>query len=104
MRIPRINPALRAAGVLSAVAVLVGGVTFAALQSSATLTNNTISSADASLLLWDGDSFESTATGFTVEELVPGEWTEENLFYFKNDSAADLDVTVAASTPPINGV
>ncbi len=104
MKIPRINPALRAVGVISAVVVLVGGVTYAALQSSATLTNNTIAAADASLLLWDGDSFEPSAPGFTVEDLVPGEWTTENLFYFKNNGGADLDIKVAATSPTVDGV
>ncbi|HTE21438.1 MAG TPA: hypothetical protein VK674_00165 [Candidatus Limnocylindria bacterium] len=99
MKLLKFSPVARAIGVISAVTVLVGGVTFAALQSEATLTNNTLSAPDSSLLIWDGAVFAATAPGFAVEDLVPGDWTEENFFYFQNDSDANLDVKAAASAP-----
>jgi len=99
MRLLKLNPVARAVGVISAVAVLVGGVTFAAMQSQVTLTNNTISGADANLLIWDGDSFESTAPGFQLNNLIPGAWTDESFFYFQNAGDTDLDVTAVASNP-----
>lgn len=94
------NPTLRAIGIISAVAVLVGGVTFAALTSQATLTNSSISSATANLLLWDGDTFESTAPGFTVTGLVPGTGVT-NAFYFKNSGGVPLNIT--ANVPALPG-
>jgi hypothetical protein len=90
-----INPFARAVAVIAAVATMVTGVTFAALNSQATLTNNSISTSTASLKLWDGDSFESTAPGFTVTDLVPGTG-KEYPFYFKNEGPA---VNVTAHIP-----
>lgn len=92
-----INPVVRAVGVFSAVAIVAGGVTYAALTSQATLTANTISSANASLLLWDGDSFENTAPGFNVTGLIPGQGSDEYKFYAKN--AGDSAMTVTAKVP-----
>lgn len=46
-----ISPLFQAVGVVGVVAGLATGVTFAALSSQATLTNNTISSASANLLI-----------------------------------------------------
>lgn len=95
-----INPLVRAVGVISAVAVLVGGVTFAALQSRATLTNNTISTASAGLEIWDGNSFENTAPGFDVTGLVPGRGSGENFFYLRNSGDADMNVTARVPRVP----
>lgn len=94
------SPLTRAVGVISAVAILVGGVTFAALQSQATLTDNTIASANADLKLWDGDSFESEAPGFTVTGLVPGEGSGPNLFYFQNAGETDLNISAHVPVAP----
>lgn len=95
-----INPVVRAAGVISAVAIVTGGVTYAALSSSATLTDNTITSANASLLLWDGDSFENTAPGFDVTGLIPGEGSGENKFYVRNAGDTNLNVTAHVPVEP----
>lgn len=94
----KLNPIARAIAVFGATAALVTGVTFAALSSSATLTESTINSATASLKVWDGASFESTAPGFTVTNLVPGTQTQEYPFYLQNESLP-LNVTVQSSTP-----
>lgn len=99
-RILNFNPVLRAVGVISAVAVLVGGVTFAALQSQATLTDSTISTSTAGLEIWDGDSFEKTAPGFTITDLVPGEGSDENFFYLQNNGGTDLDITARVPDAP----
>lgn len=95
-----INPVTRAVGVFSAVAIIAGGVTYAALTSSATLTNNTITSANASLLLWDGATFASTAPGFNVTGLIPGEGSGENKFYVKNAGDTNLKVTAHVPVAP----
>ncbi len=81
---------VRAVGVIAATSALVTGVTWAALTSNtATLTSTTINSATASLKLWDGDSFETSAPGFTITGLVPGTGSEQ-AFYFQNDGGVPL--------------
>jgi len=102
MRLLKLNPVAKAVGVISAVAVLVGGVTFAALSSDVTLTNNTVSGADANLQIWDATvpAWGTTAPGFQVNDLVPGEnWSSENLFYFQNAGDTDLKVVAKATNP-----
>lgn len=100
MRLLKLNPVAKAVGVMSAVAVLVGGVTFAALSSSVTLTNNTVSGADANLQIWDGGDWNTTAPGFNVDDLIPGDqWSSENFFYFNNAGDTDLKVVAQSSNP-----
>ncbi len=99
----KVNPMTRAVMVIASVAALVTGVTFAALQSQATLTDSTVNTATAGLTLWDGDSFESTAPGFTVTGLVPGVGTAPLPFYFKNSGVA-LNLTAhVPATPTSSG-
>lgn len=93
----QINPVVRAVAVIASVMALVTGVTFAALQDSVTLENNTIASANADLLIWNGSSFQKSAAGFTVTGLVPGQGSAENFFYLKNNGANPL--TIKASVP-----
>jgi hypothetical protein len=104
------SPVVRAIGVFSAVAVLVGGVTYAALQNQVTLTENTVSGADSNLQIWNtakegGADWDDTAPGFAVDGLVPGEWSEENFFYFYNAGETDVDISAIvndlAPTPPV---
>lgn len=98
--IRRINPVARAIVVIGAVMALVTSVTFAALQSQATLTNNTISTATAGLLLWDGDSFESAAPGVTVTGLIPGDWSEDYPVYFQNSGEGPLYLRASVPETP----
>jgi hypothetical protein len=100
LAISRINPLVRAILVVGAVAGLVTGVTFAALNSSATLGASTITSTTASLLLWNGSDFASQAPGFAITDLVPGEGSGAKHFYFKNAGKADLGVTARIVNPP----
>jgi hypothetical protein len=95
LRAFRVSPVMRSVGVISAVAVLVGGVTFAALQSQATLTDNTVSSASANLLV-DGNkdgTFSAEEKGFTFDGIVPGVTpSEAKAFALQNDGEVDLKV------------
>ena len=100
VNIRTINPVARATAIIGAVAALVAGVTFAALTSTATLTDTTMSSTTAELLLWDGDSFDSTAPGFTVTDLVPGTGSGPLPFYFKNNGGVALDITARVPALP----
>lgn len=101
-KISKINPLARAVGVVGAVMALVTGVTFAALSDTATLTGNSIgtASANANLLLWDGDSFESSAPGFNFTGLEPGEASKPFDFYLKNKGNVDLDLTAEIPALP----
>lgn len=99
--IQKINPLVRAILVVGAVAGLVTSVTFAALSGTATLSASTLSTTSANLLLWDGDSFEDTAPGFDVNNLVPGEGSGELPFYFQNTNSFDLDLTVMMPEAPV---
>lgn len=96
----QINPVVRAVAVIASVMALVTGVTFAALQDSVTLQNNTIASANADLLIWDGDSFEETAPGFTVTNLIPGDGSNEYPFYLKNSGGTALNVSASVPVAP----
>lgn len=96
----KVNPVFRAVGVIGAVAALVTGITFAALNSQATLTNSTIDTATANLKLWDGDSFESSAPGFTITNLIPGTGSGNLPFYFQNSGGVGLNLTAHVPAAP----
>jgi hypothetical protein len=98
------SPLVRAIGVFSAVAVIVGGVTFAALNGSVTLTGNSFSTASSDLKIWDGNAYTDTSQGFTINNLVPGKFSDPNFFYFRNDSGTPLNVSVMASDATVQGV
>jgi hypothetical protein len=100
-----LNPTLRAVGVISAVAIVAGGVTFAALTSNtATLADNTINTTTASLKVWNGAAFGTSASGFHVTGLVPGTGVD-NPFYLQNDGGVALDLTAhVPSAPTLTGV
>jgi hypothetical protein len=75
--IRKINPMARAVGTMGAVAALVGGVTFAALQSNTVaLTPNTLTTGSAKLAIADTNCTTDTTTtntaGFNNVKLVPG--------------------------------
>ena len=97
----------RAVGVISAVVVLMTGVTYAALQSpQATLTNSTISSATADLRIGtSATSFSSTRIGFNFVDLIPGGIAapvDGNIFYLKNYGNANLGLHISIGSIPVN--
>jgi hypothetical protein len=104
MRILKLNPVARAIGVISAVAIVVSGVTYATFVDSASLTGNsaTMASANANLLLWDAtaNDFLETTQGFTFEDLEPGDESAKHDFYFKNDGNVDLFLTASIPEAP----
>jgi hypothetical protein len=73
-RVKDIKVLARALGIMTAVIIIVSGVTFAALQSQqAVLKGNTIKTAMASLKVSsNGASYSDTLAGFTFDNLVPG--------------------------------
>jgi hypothetical protein len=91
---------LRALGVVTAVMVVAGGVTFAALQSQdVTLAGNRITSATANLLVGNGDGqFVSSAPGFTFDNVEPGGVAMPvagNPLYLRNGGTSNLQVRLA---------
>jgi hypothetical protein len=95
-----LSPVTRAIGVFSAVAIIAGGATYAALTSTATLTENTISSANSSLLIYNGTDFAATAKGFDFTGLIPGQGSDAKPFYLKNAGDSALKVTAHVPTAP----
>jgi len=97
----KINPLLRSMGIFAAVAALATGVTFAALNNQATLSSTTLTSATASLKVYDFSvpGFESTAPGFTITGLVPGTGVTKTA-YFQNDGGVPLAITAHVPTLP----
>ncbi len=83
----------RAVGVIAATTAIVTGITFAQLNTTATLQNTTITTATADLTIWNGSTFTQLAPGFTVTGLVPGQWSAEQPFYLKNSGTGNLAIT-----------
>jgi len=77
-------------------AAVVGGVAYAAFSSTASVEGVSFSTGDATLLVWDGDSYESVFTsGWTFSSLFPGATGTPQSFWLKNtsDVAVDLALT-----------
>lgn len=105
--IARYQPIARAVMVISAVAVLATGVTYAALQSQqATLTGNSIQTASADLRIGTSAStFGATRTGFNFNGIIPGAGAMPaagNTFYLKNQGNALMALKVSVGTVPAN--
>ena len=105
VRVNVVSPVFRAVLVVGAVMAIATGVTFAALQSQATLTDNTISSATADLQVNStGEDFGATDTGFDFTGLVPGaDYGAASDFQLRNNGDADLNVQVYAETVSATG-
>ena len=100
------GPIARAILVVGAVMVLVTGITFAQLNDSSTLEDNSLTSATAGLLINsdDGKNFAETDKGFAFQELAPGKESERHEFWLKNDGELNLDVTVYATNSDSDGI
>lgn len=97
----------RAAAVISAVMVIVSGVTFAALQSQEdVLKGNTIQTAVANLQLSsDGINFTNSLSGFTFSGLIPGGApapANGYPIYLKNDGSTALALKLSIPKPITN--
>jgi hypothetical protein len=97
----------RATGVLTAVVVVVSGVTFAALQSQQVkLTGNVIQTATANLLVSpDGVNYSAAQSGFSFSSLVPGGQPMPlggYTFFLKNGGGTPLALKFSISSTPSN--
>lgn len=102
------NPAIRSGFVVASTTVLVITATFAALQSSASLTGNTISTIDVNLeLSTDGSNFSHALPGFAFEDLIPGADAEPAggySFWIRNTSEVPLGLNVGVTPSPTGTV
>jgi len=95
-----VNPVLRATGVIGVVAAMVTGVTYAALNTQATLTANTVSTATVGLEVGTtAVDTGATKPGIAFTSVVPGTGVTKS-FYLKNTGDAPLDVTAHVPTLP----
>lgn len=98
---------LRAMVVVSAVVVMVGGATFAVLQSQdAKLQGNTIQTATANLSIsTDGTNYSTAQNGFDFNNLIPGgpaEPVNGYQVYLKNGGGVALALKLAITDMPAN--
>ncbi len=103
----RVKPWLRNIVAAMGVSAIVGGITFAALQSQqAILAGNTIDSATASLQLSiDGGNYANTQPGFAFTGLIPGgpampTETNGKPLWFKNNGSAPLSLQAMIINAP----
>jgi hypothetical protein len=101
------QPLIRAISVIASVAILVTGVTYAALQSQqATLKGNSLSTGTADLRIGlDTNAFSTTQTGFSFGNVVPGSTAvpaDGNSFYLKNFGSTTLALKAGVSSTPTN--
>lgn len=101
-----INPLVRTVLIVAALLSLVGGVTFAALQSQSKLTGSTIQTATANLLVGrDATTMSSTQAGYSFNNLIPGGTLTPSggyPVYLKNAGGTPLALKFAVSSIPTN--
>lgn len=84
-------------------ASVVGGVAYAAFSSTASVEGVSFSTGDATLSVWDGDSYESVFTsGWSFSGLYPGATGTPQSFWLKNTST--VAVTLGLTGKLRNGV
>lgn len=102
-RLSKASVILRAASVIGIVTALSGGATYAALQSQATLTDNTIASASANLQVSTdgGVTFSHSKPGFEFTGIVPGGASSgPKQFLLENLGSADMSLNLSVPTLP----
>jgi len=86
--------------------LLITGIAYAALQSQAKLTSNTIATATANLLLsTDGTTYSSSLSGFNFDSIVPGGAAVPQSGYslwLKNGGGTALALKLSVSGTPSN--
>lgn len=85
--------------VIGGVLVLAGGVTYAQLSDTATLSDTSENTADAGINIWNGSAYANTAPGFPITGLIPGTGVTENL-YLQNSGGVPEAITANVPTLP----
>ncbi|HSD55656.1 MAG TPA: hypothetical protein VLA92_00725 [Candidatus Saccharimonadales bacterium] len=103
VQVQKINPVVRAILVVGAVAGLVVGVTFAALNSQATLTGNTISANAGLQLSTDGGTtYGSSVDGLDFSNVVLGDTNGvSKSFKVKNITSSAMSLSLRVPTAPV---
>ena len=102
VQVQKINPVVRAILVVGAAAGLVVGVTFAALNSQATLAGNTISATAGLQVSTDGEAFGGSIPGFSFSNVVLGDSTGvSKTFKIRNSSTSDMTLSLRIPTVPV---
>lgn len=100
LSIRKINPMARSIGTMGAVAALVGGITFANLNTNTVaLSPNTLTSATASLQVGsNAEAFNDVSVAGMTSTLVPGVPSTPFTFYLKNNGQSDMNITAHVPT------
>lgn len=102
LSIHKINPMARAIGTMGAIMALVGGVTYAALQTnSVALADNELTSGTPLLQISNGNGFGNSATGLHAA-LTPGQPTPYT-FYLQNNGSSPMTVTASIAAGVFSG-
>jgi hypothetical protein len=72
------------------------------MQSSVTIGASSISTASAGLKVWNGSAFATSASGFTITNLVPGTGYIGH-FYLQNSGGVPLTLTAHVPVAPMSG-
>jgi hypothetical protein len=101
------NPLIRTLTIIVAALLVIGGVTFALLQSQQnSLTGNTIETTTTNLQIsTDGTSFSNAHNGFDFNSLIPGGPAQPVAgysMYLKNSGGSPLVLKLAATSVPTN--
>ena len=101
-----ISPLVRVAVIVSVLLTLVSGVTYAALQSQSKLTDSSIQTATANLLVGrDTSTLSNTSAGYAFNNLIPGGTLTPSGGYpvfLKNAGGTPLSLKFAVSSIPTN--
>ncbi len=91
----KVSPLARALFSIGAVAALATGITFAALNSQATLSGNTISATQGIQLSSDGTTYGGSIPGFAFN-VTPGDSTGvSKTFYLKNTTTSSMSLSLS---------
>jgi hypothetical protein len=101
---PKIQKMKKPLGVSAVLALAVGGVAFALLQSQAKLTGNSISTESANLVISQNDiTYTNAAAGYQFAHIIPGSQpSQAEHFFLRNIGSAPLALKVNAVAPPDN--
>lgn len=100
------NPVVRSGIIILAMVGLIGGVTYAALQSQVKITSSNISTANAGLMIsQNNSSFSSSVSGFNFGNIIPGGSAmpaNGYPFQLKNSGGTPLTLKLGVSSIPTN--
>ncbi len=105
-KLRNINPMVRAIGTMGAVVALAGGITIANLNTNnVTLAANEMDVTSDVLRISNGGAFGTNVSGFSNANLVVGDESAQQPFYFQNLANANLALTATIpGSPTVNNL